>query len=282
MSMELHIDPEQADEYAIGALEPELEQAIRLHVSGCRACAEVVADAEVVAARFALAAPLRPAPLSMRDDVMVAAGLRKPKIVSRLPAIFQAAAGIAAVFIAVAALAGMFAMRGQVRDLQGENLVLRDRIDDIDSAPVEIFALSERVRDAEELAAEQRNEMAIDSELLGALLSTNSEVAPVTTIQGNSSLGSLVWEADQSRIWFYAQRLRVLPEGQAYQIWLISDGEYVSVGTFNADDSGKATYRRFVAEGLDQYDAAVVTIETIGGTPDREGPSVFYAFLVDR
>jgi anti-sigma-K factor RskA len=281
MSME-HIDREQADEYAIGSLEPELEQAIRLHVSSCRACAEVVAEAELLAARFAFSAPLRRAPLSMRDDVMVAAGIRKPKIVSRLPAIFQAAAGIAAVFVAVAALAGMFVMRGQVRDLQNENFAMQNRIDDVDSAAVKVYALEGRVKDAEELAAEQRSQINLDSDLLGAMLSPDSKVADVTTIQGNNSIGSLVWEADQSRIWFYAQRLRQLPPGQTYQIWLISDGEYKSLGTFNADSSGKVTYRRTVAEGLDKYDAAVVTIETVGGPNEREGDSVFYAYLIDR
>ncbi|MCA9823613.1 MAG: anti-sigma factor [Dehalococcoidia bacterium] len=281
MTTGLHIDPEQADEYAIGSLEPELEHAIRLHVANCRDCAEVVADAEMVVARLALSAPLRRAPLKMRDEVMVGAGLRKPRIVARLPAIAQAAAGIAAVFIAVAALAGMFAMRSQVRDLQGENLALRDRVDDIDSAEVQIFAIGQRLEEAEEIVAEQRSEMALDSELLGAMLSTNSQVANVVTMQGKSSIGSLVWEADQSRIWFYAQRLRPLPQGQTYELWLHGNGNYVSLGTFNADDSGKATYRRFVAEGLDRYDGAVVTIETVGAE-QREGDSIFYAYLIDR
>lgn len=274
--MDLHIDPPQADEYAIGALEPDLEQAIRLHISNCRDCAEIVADAELVAARYALTAPLRPAPLSMREDVMVAAGINKPKFVRRLPGIFQAAAGIAAVFIAVAALAGMFVMRGQVRDLQHENLALQNRIDDIDSAEVEIFALSERVNQAESTTSELQAAAQRDSELLGALLSPDSQIADVTTMRGNSSLGRLVWEADQSRVWFWAQRLRPLPEHQTYQLWLIADGQYVSLGTFNADATGKATYRRFVAEGLDRYDAAVVTIETRDGEPQRQGDPVFF------
>jgi anti-sigma-K factor RskA len=279
--MELHIDPEQADEYAIGSLEPELEQAIRLHIANCRPCAEIVADAEMVVARFAFSAPLQKAPLKMRDEVMVGAGLRKPKIVSRLPAIAQAAAGIAAVFIAVAALAGMFAMRGQVRDLQSENLVLEDRVDDLDSQEVRIFAMGQRIEEQEQTVAEQKARMALDSELLGAMLSTNSLVADVVPMQGSNSIGSLVWEADQSRIWFHGQRLRQLPPGQTYELWLHGSGGYVSAGTFNADNSGKVTYRSYIAEGLDRYDGAVVTIEIVGAE-EREGPSIFYTYLIDR
>lgn len=274
--MDLHISPEQADEYAIGSLEPELEKFVQLHIRDCPSCAELVADAELVAANFALTAPLRRAPLSMRDDVMVGAGISRPTLVSRLPSVLQAVAGIAAVAIAVAALVGMFLMRSQVHDLRNDNAALESRVADIASQDVEIFLLTQRLNQAESTTTELQAAAERDNELLAALLSPNSQVAQVTTTRGNSSVGRFIWEDDQSRIWFVAQRLPKLPENQTYQIWLRSNGKYVSLGTFNADDSGSVMFRRFVSEGLDSYDAAVVTIETRGGSPQREGESVFY------
>jgi anti-sigma-K factor RskA len=271
----LHITPQEADEYAIGALEPDLEQSLRLHILGCRDCSELVEDAELVAARFALSAPLQKAPPSLRQSVMVGAGLRKPRLVSRLTSLFQAAAGIAAVSIAVAALAGMLMTRNQLQDLRRENNDLQVRIDDIDSAEVQIFAISERLSEAEQVAAELRKDSAIENELMAAMLSPSSQTADVLTIRGNSSLGRLIWEPDQSRVWFVAQRLPQLREGETYHLWLSSDGEYVSLGTFNSDESGAVTYRRFVSNGLSSYDSAVVTRE-ISGAERRQGDAVFF------
>lgn len=280
--MGLHITAEQADEYAIGALEPDMEQALRLHVLGCSECAELVADAELVTARFALSAPLRKAPLSLRENVMVGAGLRKPHLVSRLSTLFQAAAGIAAVFIAVAALAGMFVMRNELSELRQENNAMQVRIDDIDSAEVEIFALSQRLTQAEQASDQLRAEADLDKDLIAAMLNPISQTAEVMTTRGHSSLGRLIWEPDQSRVWFIAQRLPRLPENQTYQLWLVADGKYISAGTFNSDESGAVTFRRFIAEGLSDYESAVVTRETIGGEDRRQGPSVFVTYLNGR
>jgi len=278
--MGLHITSDQADEYAIGALEPDMEQALRLHINNCRECADLVEDSELVAARYALSAPLRKAPVSLRENVMVGAGLRKPRLVSRLPGMFQAAAGIAAVSLAGAALAGMFMTRNQLQDLQSENDELQVRIDDIDSAEVEIFALTQQVNEAKQAAAELRAQGELDNELMAAMLNPDSQTAGVVTTQGHSSLGRLIWEPDQSRVWFVAQRLPRLEEGFTYQLWLISGTDFVSAGTFNSDENGAVTYRRFVAEGLLSYDMALVTRET-SGADQRKGPSIFYVSNLD-
>jgi hypothetical protein len=168
----------------------------------------------------------------------------------------------------------MLMTRNQLRDLQVENNDLQVRIDDIDSAAVEIFALTQRVNQGEEAAADLRKQAELDNELFAAMLNPSSQTAEVVTIRGNASLGRFIWEPDQSRVWFIAQRLPQLQEGQTYQLWLISDGEFVSLGTFNSDESGAVKYRRFVAEGLSNYDTAVVTRET-AGAEERKGDSVF-------
>jgi hypothetical protein len=280
--MILHITAEQADEFAIGALEPDLEQAVRLHIMGCVECSALVDDALLVAAHLALTAPPRPAPQTLRRNVMVAAGIASPRLAARLTSMFQAAAGIAAVSIAVAALAGMLMTRNQLQDLREENNDLQVRIDDIDSAEVEIFALTQRLANAEQLAAQMRRDASLDNELMAAIMNPNSQTAEVTTIRGNASLGRLIWEPDQSRVWFVAQRLPRLAENETYQLWMQSpSGEYVSAGNFNSDESGAVIFRRFIGEGITSYSAAVVTRE-VSGADQKQGPSVFFVADLNR
>lgn len=281
--MEGHITQPQADEYAIGALEPEIERLITLHASDCDRCRERVFAAQRAAAYLALNAPLTPAPRAMKHRVLVRAGIRKPSLALRAIRLGRAAAGIAAAFIAVAAFTGMLVVRGDLNTLRQENARLVQEIDDVRSQDVQIFALSQRLAKAEATADELQAASERDGELLAALLSPKSDVADVSPLgAGNTSVGRLIWEADQSRIWFIAQRLPHLPEGQTYQIWLMSGGDYYSVGTFNSDETGAVVYVRAVPEGLDRYDSALVTIETLDGVPGRRGDGVFFVADLSR
>ena len=53
-----------------------------------------------------------------------------------------AGAGIAAVIVAIAAFTGMVSVRGQIRSLRHENLVLQDEINDALSQKVELAAVT--------------------------------------------------------------------------------------------------------------------------------------------
>lgn len=275
--MDGHITQPQADEYALGALEPEIERLITLHASDCDECRERVFAAERALAYVALNAPRVAAPRAMKQRVYVRAGIRRPPMILRAVRLGRAVAGIAAAFVAIAAFTGMLAVRGDLKDLRQENVQLQLEIDDVSSQDVQIFALGQRLKDAEATAEDLRTASERDNELLAALLSPESDIADVTSLgSGNTSIGRLVWEADQSRIWFVAQRLPTLPAGQTYQIWLMSEGDYFSLGAFNSDETGSVVYPRFVPEGLGRYDSALVTIETVGGLPGRRGDGVFF------
>jgi len=272
-----HITQAQADEYAIGALESEIERLVTLHASDCDQCREMLFAADRAVAYLATSVPRVQAPHHMKDRVFVRAGIRKPSPIVRVARYTRAAAGIAAALVAVAAFTGMVALRGEIKDLRAENAQLQDQILDVASQDVQIFALSERLKDTEATAEDLRLASERDAELLAAMMSASSNIAAVSPLgSNNSAIGRLVWEADQSRLWFVAQRLPHLPEGQTYQVWLISDGDYVSIGSFNSEEDGSVVYPRFVPEGLDRYDSALVTIETVGGNPERRGDGVFF------
>lgn len=275
--MDGHITQSQADEYALGALEPEIERLVTLHASDCDQCRERVFAAERAVAYVALNVPRVAAPRAMKQRVFVRAGIRRPPAIVRVARLGRAVAGIAAAFVAIAAFTGMLAVRGDLKDVRQENVQLARQIDDVKSRDVQIFALSQGLKEAKATADDLQTARERDRELLAALLSPESDIADVSPLgSGNTSIGRLVWEADQSRIWFVAQRLPTLPEGQTYQIWLMSEGDYFSLGAFNSDETGSAVHMADVPAGIGRYDSALVTIETLDGLPGRRGEGVFF------
>ena len=275
-----HITQEQADEYAIGALDPELVRVRALHLAECGTCREMVRDAERVAAAFALAAPQRRAPKRLRQRVMRSAGLERASPLRRAVLLGQAAAGVAAVFVAIAAFTGMLSVRGQMDNLRNTNDHLQSQIDDALSQKVEIAALTRGLDEAERNSDELKRAAQDDRDLLLALMSPKSDVADVfTKDEAATSIGRLVWDEDQKRVWFVASDLPQRPAGETYQLWANSGGKFYSLGVFAPDTTGFARYETTVPQGLKSYESAVVTIERAGGSNERSGPSVFVADL---
>jgi len=275
-----HLTQDLADEFAIGVLAPEDEAAVRLHCAGCGECDALVRDAERVAAALAIGLPVVSAPATMRGRVLGSTHGRRSRSLVRAIGYGRAAAGIAAVVVAAAAFAGMLSVRGQVGELRRDNSTLRAQIDDALSTKVEIAALTRRLSDEERNSASQGQQARNDRELLLAMLSPKSDVAEVySTDEHGTSIGRLIWNEEQKRVWFVADNLPARPKGQTYQLWVSEDGRYESLGTFIPDGSGFARYVATVPEGMKGYDAAVVTIEQAGGAAERSGPSVFAADL---
>jgi hypothetical protein len=274
-----HITQEQADEYAIGALEPQLERVVALHLAECPACRDIARDSERLAATLALGAPSRRASRKLRRRVWTAAGIRRPTPFQRAIRVAPAAAAVAAVFVAILAFTGMVSIRGQVNDLRAENTNLKTEINDALSQKVEIAVLQERLSDEEAASAQLRESARGDRDLLLAVMSPESDTAGVTATEGNDpAIGRLIWDENQKRVWFVANRLPSLPRGETYHMWVNSNGKYYSVGTFNTDSAGFARYEATMPEGLTNYDSFVVTRETTGAEA-RQGDAVFVAVL---
>ncbi len=276
----LHISQEQADEFAIGSLESELERTIALHVAGCGPCRELVREAERIAGALALDVPMRRPPDRLRRRVRRAAGLQGPGIVHRFATIAPAVAGVAASIVAIAAFTGMVSIRGQVHDLQDRNATLEDQLNATVSQKVQIAALVQRVSEEERTSTELRQAARADHDLFVAMMSPESDIAEVVSLDpGASAVGRLIWDNEQKRVWFVASQLPRRPAGETYQVWVSSGGQYFSLGTFNSDESGFARYDTTLPQGLQRYETAVVTIERSGGVPERSGNAVFVTDL---
>jgi len=274
-----HITQEQADEYAIGALEPQLERAIALHLAECDACRDIVRDSERLAARLALSTPTRKAPRMLRKRVWTAAGIARPTLLQRALRVTPAAAAIAAVFVAVGAFTGMVSVRNEINGLKAENGNLKTEIDDALSQKVEIAALTEQLAQGAAATFRLQQETRSDRELMLAMMSPESGTANLLATEGNDpAIGRLIWDEKQKRVWFVANRLPPRPRGETYHVWVNASGEFVSLGTFNTDGTGFARFEASLPEGISQYDQAVVTIESIAAER-RDGDAVFVAYL---
>lgn len=275
-----HITQEQADEYAIGSLEPQAERLVALHLAECAECRELARDSEQLALAFALTAPRHKAPRRLRERVMRSAGLTPPGPLRRLGTYARAVAGIAAVFVAIAAFTGMVSIRGQVGDLRDRNGELQTQINNALSQQVEIAALKRGLDEAETNSAELKRAASSDRDLLLALMSPKTKVAEVFTRDDSTfSIGRLVWDEDQKRVWFVASDLPQRPKGETYQLWANGGGKFNSLGVFNPDSTGFARYDTTVPQGLTTYESVIVTVERAGGSSERTGPSVFVADL---
>nr|HRC87819.1 anti-sigma factor [Thermoanaerobaculia bacterium] len=265
-----HITQEQADEFAIGSLEPVLERAIALHLAECDACRDIVRDSERLAATFAMTTPIRRSPSRLRGRVFTAAGIRKPSPLRRAYGYARTVAGIAAVFVAIGAFTGMVWVRHEINNIRQQNSDLQTQFDQTLSQKVELAAITNQLADQKQAAADLELQARGDQDLLVALMSNQTKVADVVSPdEASNSIGRLVWDGDQKRIWFVATSLPQRPAGETYQIWANSGGKYYSLGTFAPDKDGFARYQTVVPEGITTYDSAVVTIERAGGSPVR-------------
>ncbi|MCC6386215.1 MAG: anti-sigma factor [Dehalococcoidia bacterium] len=275
-----HISHEQADEFAIGAMAPDVRTYVAFHIDSCASCAEIVRESEEAAAALLLAVPRRQPPGRLRENVLRSAGIRKAGPIGRIVQVATASAGVAAVIVAIASFTGMVSVRDQMNGLREENGRLQTQIDDALSQKVEILALTREVQEQEQLTNDLKTASRGDRDLILALSSPNASVAEVITVDPNQvAIGRLVWDAEQKKVWFIAAHLPQRPNGETYQIWVNSGGRYVSLGTFNTDVSGFARYETFVPQGLASYESAVVTIEHANGALERSGPSVFVSDL---
>lgn len=274
-----HITQEQADEYAIGALEPRLERVMALHLAECPACRDMVRDSERLAATIALSAPSRRASRKLRRRVWASAGIVRPTWVQRVVRLAPAAAAAAAVLVAIMSFTGMVALRNQVNELKADNTNRQTEINDALSQKVEIAALTERLTQAEQNSLKQQEATRSDRELMLAMMSPESESANVVATSGNDpAIARLIWDEKQKKVWFVANRLPSRPSDETYHIWVQSEGKWVSIGVFNTDNTGFARVEASLPEGIQRYDQAVVTIEPASGE-QREGDTVFVASL---
>jgi len=87
-----------------------------------------------------------------------------------------------------------------------------------------------------------------------------------------ASSGRVFISPGEPAVAVYARDLPQLPEGQIYQVWLVTPAGTISAGTFAVNPAGRGWRPLRPSEPLVSVERVFVTMEPTGGSPQPTGP----------
>lgn len=91
----------------------------------------------------------------------------------------------------------------------------------------------------------------------------------------------LVRSKDQEQLVVYVFGTPQTKDGEAYQVWLLKDGQRTSAGTFTVGESGIGIMTLPLREGIPDMDAVGVTLEPDNQSTSPRGPKMFGSLQQD-
>jgi anti-sigma-K factor RskA len=266
--MERHVNPEDPDLYALGALDGEEKRAFEAHVRVCAACAAELEAACGRVALLALATPAVTPPAAVKDGLMRQVG-RGPAAESAQPARRRTLAwpasgwlalgwltpALAATTVGFAVLAGWLWARNQgyarqVQTLQAQLTVAQTRSQEI-------------ARAAEET-----------DHLLGMPGTVRVSLMPQS---GTTGRAGVLYNSHMGMV-MCAGQIAPAPTGKSYQLWLVPmNGKPMSLGVFS-ESNPMEPMMAHVPPGMEAK-AFAITVEPAGGMPWPTGPKVLMGAL---
>lgn len=223
--------------YAIGALDSEEARQVEAHLARCATCRALLAQYNQLAEDMLYAVPPVPVP-----DQVEAALRRELDTSPEKPAARPRAAfpfPRLAAYLAAAAVLLLFLGNG---------------------------VLLHRVNRLEAEARAQATALAVLAR------------APAVVLRGDAPApaaeGVLYLQPDTNLALLHVRNLPPVPEGKAYQVWLIHNGKRDSGGLFHVDEKGEAVLLIRAPRPLAEYQAIGVTVEPAGGSPGPTSPRV--------
>lgn len=142
---------------------------------------------------------------------------------------------------------------------------------------VEVNKLQHRLHEQSQRLAESR-EAAVRSQRVLALLKTPQAQRVTLTAAKTPAepTGHAIYLAERGELIFQGSHLKSLPEGKAYELWVIpQDGTAaIPAGVFRPDDAGEASVVMPPLPPGVPAKAFAITVERAGGVPKAEGPIV--------
>lgn len=248
---------ELAPAYALGALTPGQRASVEAHLSECAECRAEVASFTPVVQGLAYTVPIEEPPAGLRARVLSQAPgesrrATRPAQEQRSPRWNWKVALAMAALLVVAIGLGVYA------------LTMSTRVSTLEAGLRDAIAASERA-DAE-LASLRR--LAQESESARAVLAA-SDLARID-LNGQAAAAEARARAFWNRsagLVFTASDLPPIPQGRAYQLWVLTAGAPISAGLLEPDAGG--VVETFISTPLD-LPAPVgmaVTVEPAGGVP---------------
>ncbi len=102
--------------------------------------------------------------------------------------------------------------------------------------------------------------------------------APTVVLRGDAPApqaeGIVYLRPDTNIALLHVRNLPPVPEGKAYQVWLIHNGKRDSGGLFRVDERGEAVLLIRAPRPLAEYQAIGITVEPATGSPGPTSPRV--------
>jgi hypothetical protein len=243
---------------ALGAADESEQRELQKHLAtGCVVCAGRFAEMEAVVAQLAELLPVEPLPPSALPRLLAGLGSPSVSLASsplnaesprrRRKAIrFALVAGLACVLLLVAAAGALQGLVYRYRALEGEDRVAK------------LTAEQDRFRPA-----------------LDAIRTRDARWIDLYPTDAGDELawGRVLWDEHRDRWFLFASGLRRAAEGKTYRLWAVAaDQRSVSLGSFDPDAHGLATFDAALPSGEIEWASAIVTEESIGESSAPAGP----------
>lgn len=260
-----HVNPEDLDLYALGALEGEEKRALEAHVPSCPACRQMLATAREQVLLLGLSVPPVAPPSAVKLRLMQQVRSESAER-ERVPAVSPPQRtsarplwmGFAFACLVFVLIAGWLWTQNQqnrahIERLQAEMESLRVELQEAQSQDVSAHRVVEELSDVAGAA----------DTIQVTLKPQAGEPFGQARVLYSPRLGQLL----------YAGRIAPAPADKAYQLWLVpSSGNPVSAGLVASAQRGELRSVR-LPEGASAK-AFAVTLEPAGGSPQPTGAKV--------
>ena len=262
--------------YLLGALDEDERGRLEAHVRGCPSCLAVYYEEGPSMDRLFSMGHSAPAPPRLRERILdvVGAGAR-PRAAGR-PGLLRsalrqplAAAAMGVVSLTLVALsAGAFLLWQEVGELQDEDSRLSSNLQEqLDQIQEENDRLAQVIFDQLDLA------YLASLPGVSTVMLEGGEVSP-------SSSGMLMLSPKATWGVLLTMGLESLPRDKVYQLWLMSNNNRISAGTFTVNSAG---FGQMMVQGMGSlldFENIEVSIEPAEGSRDATGANVLQGPLV--
>jgi hypothetical protein len=110
--------------------------------------------------------------------------------------------------------------------------------------------------------------------MIAAMTGPDVKVVPLMNQASRQPLGRVMWNRASNDWIMVTYNLRQPKAGMTYQVWLVTDDQKISAGTFKPDSAGKMFMHARYALDRNALRSVAITEEPEGGMPAPTGPMV--------
>ena len=298
---------ELLEAYAIGALDPDEQNALEEHIkAGCPECDETLKDLEELTSRLALSVSQKNVSPSVKEGLMAKVKNNQPEPKNTLgKSVFVGwiAAGIAAGLVFYLGIRTT-TLNQKVREKHQKLTTANEEISrlskelhdvraehsnaerDLEKAEIEISQLRESlaimekkvlylendITTAETEITNLRKDLAETEDITGLIRSPGTQFINLSGVDPNpQAFGKVILDPIQGSAVVYMYRLPEPPDCMEYQLWVIREGKPTSAGVFKVGKDGHTVLKLKEFHDPESIASFSVTLEDGGGQPAPTG-----------